>query len=612
MEGWKLKPLGEVCNFIGGGTPSKANAAFYVGDIPWATVRDMKAEVLSETEFKISKQAVIQSSTNVIPGNNVIIATRVGLGKVCLLVQDTAINQDLRGIIPKDPRELDVFFLLRWFQSVASLIEDEGTGFTVKGVKLPFVKSLKIPILPLPEQQRIVAILDEAFDGIGAAVANAEKNLANARELFESYLNAAFTQKGKGWVECFLGDVCFKFGRGKSKHRPRNDPQLYGGPYPFIQTSDISGAEHIIQRHTQSYSEIGLRQSKLWPKGTICLAIVGATIGETGILTFDACFPDSVIGMVVDEEKADADFLEYLLQYFKSTLKAKGKGSARDNINLGTFRNQKFPFPPVSEQKEIASRFGILANEACRLEAIYQQRLDDLAELKQSILQKAFSGELTSGVAGINVVQFPKALPGITTTDLHAGILAIAYQRHESKGRQRTFGHVKAEKIAHLVEVVVGVDLGRNPIKDAAGPNDYPHLKKVEFRAKMAGFYEFEKRRPEQYRLRKFRRFDELVERTRRALGAQNPDVDKVIDLLLPMDTRQAEIFVTVFAAWNNLLIDGCEISGEAIVFEARDNWHPEKLKIPREKFFKAIDWAKRKNLIPMGVGRKVADRTKA
>ena len=93
-EGWKTKPLGDVCRVIGGGTPSKANNSFYVGDIPWATVRDMKAEVLIKTEYKISNEAVTQSSTNIIPRNNVIIATRVGLGKVCLLTQDTAINQD--------------------------------------------------------------------------------------------------------------------------------------------------------------------------------------------------------------------------------------------------------------------------------------------------------------------------------------------------------------------------------------------------------------------------------------------------------------------------------------------------------------------------------------
>jgi type I restriction enzyme S subunit len=147
-----------------------------------------------------------------------VIATRVGLGKVCFVECDTAINQDLRGIIPIKNKELLVRFLFWWFKSVAHLIEQEGTGATVQGVKLPFIKSLPIPLPPLPEQKRIVAILDKAFEGISAAVANAEKNLANARELFESYLNSVFTQRGKGWVEKKLGEVC-EYVNGKAHER---------------------------------------------------------------------------------------------------------------------------------------------------------------------------------------------------------------------------------------------------------------------------------------------------------------------------------------------------------------------------------------------------------
>ncbi len=248
----------------------------------------------------------------------------------------------------------------------------------------------------LPEQKRIVAILDEAFAGIASAVANTEKNLANARELFDSYLNAVFTQKGEGWEEKRIVEVSREFGRGKSKHRPRNEPRLYNGPYPFIQTGDISNADHWLTDYTQTYSEVGLAQSQLWPKGTICIAIVGATVGETAILNFEACFPDSVIGIVVNEEVADNEYVEFLLQSFKALLKEKGKGTARDNINLGTFENQRFPFPTLKRQKDIVSTLNALCEETHRLEAIYQQKLPSLAALKQSLLHKAFSGELTS------------------------------------------------------------------------------------------------------------------------------------------------------------------------------------------------------------------------
>ena len=386
--------LGDLCQVVGGGTPPKDKVKYYLGDIPWATVRDMRSEVITETECKITKEAVKSSATNIIPRGNVVIATRVGLGKVCLLGQDTAINQDLRGIVPIDPKVLSVRFLFWWLKNIADTIVAEGTGATVQGVKLPFVKSLQTPVPPLLEQQRIVGILDEAFEGITTAKANAEKNLQHARALFDSQLQSVFTQRGPGWAEKRLADVSREFGRGKSKHRPRNEPKLYNGPYPFIQTGDISNADHWLTDYTQTYSEVGLAQSHLWPKGTICIAIVGATVGETAILDFEACFPDSVIGIVVNEQIADNEYVEFLLQSFKALLKEKGKGTARDNINLGTFENQRFPFPPLKLQKDIVATLCSLREETQRLATVYQRKLTALEALKKSLLHQAFTGQL--------------------------------------------------------------------------------------------------------------------------------------------------------------------------------------------------------------------------
>lgn len=195
-------------------------------------------------------------------------------------------------------------------------------------------------------------------------------------------------------MEKCLAEVSREFGRGKSKHRPRNEPRLYGGPYPFIQTGDISNADHWLTEYTQTYSELGLAQSRLWPKGTICIAIVGATVGETAILDFEACFPDSVIGIVVNDQLVDNEYVEFLLQSFKAIMKEKGKGTARDNINLGTFENQTFPFQVLKRQKEIVTTLNALRKETQRLESIYQQKLAALGELKKSLLHQAFSGNL--------------------------------------------------------------------------------------------------------------------------------------------------------------------------------------------------------------------------
>jgi len=121
---------------------------------------------------------------------------------------------------------------------------------------------------------------------------------------------------------------------------------------------------------------------------------VGATVGETAILDFEACFPDSVIGIVVNDQLADNEYIEFLLQSFKALLKEKGKGTARDNINLGTFENQMFPFPALKRQKEIVGTLNFLHAETQRLAAIYQKKLAALEALKKSLLHQAFSGEL--------------------------------------------------------------------------------------------------------------------------------------------------------------------------------------------------------------------------
>jgi type I restriction enzyme S subunit len=298
-------------------------------------------------------------------------------------------------LIKTKPDVLQPAFLSYYIQSPEGLksILGQMSGAAIKRIILRDVKLATIPLPPLPEQHRIVGILDEAFAGLATAKANAEKNLHNARALFESHLQSVFSQRGKGWQQKTLEEIATTFGRGKSKHRPRNEPKLYGGKYPFIQTGDIRNADHFVTEYSQTYSEAGLAQSKLWPKGTICITIA-ANIAETAILGFDACFPDSVIGVVANPKEAEVGFIEYLLQSFKARLQALGKGSAQANINMGTFEHERFPFPPVTEQRQIVAKLDALSSETTRLAAIYQHKLAALEALKKSLLHQAFSGEL--------------------------------------------------------------------------------------------------------------------------------------------------------------------------------------------------------------------------
>ena len=181
----------------------------------------------------------------------------------------------------------------------------------------------------------------------------------------------------KEWKEYKLGELG-KLARGKSKHRPRDAAFLYGGIYPFIQTGDIKSANHKIRKHSQTLSNEGLKQSKLWDAGTICLTIA-ANIGDSGILTYPACFPDSVLGFVVDNSKADAEFIEYLLQFYKKNIQSHAIGSVQDNINLGTFENIKFKIPTFETQKKISFLLSSL-DEKIELNRRTNQTLETIAQ----------------------------------------------------------------------------------------------------------------------------------------------------------------------------------------------------------------------------------------
>ncbi len=391
-EAWPTNNLGDVCHIVGGGTPAKNNQDFYTGNIPWATVRDMNKEAITSTEFSITNDAVKGSSTNVIPGGNVIIATRVGLGKVCMLGQNTAINQDLRGIIPKSKKNIDVGFLFWWLKSIAHRIEEEGTGATVKGVKLPFIKSLQTPLPPLPEQKRIVAILDEAFEGIATAVANTEKNLANARELFENYLNTVFTQKGDGWVEKALSEVCSI----TSKLVDPRDPGFIDLPH-IGAGNMVSKTGELVEIKTAR--EEGLKSGKFGFDGKMVLySKIRPYLKKACIPNFRGLCSADVYPLSPNLELLDRNFLFHLLmsRHFTDYAIAGSDRAGMPKVNRDHLFRYRVVLPDVSEQQRIATNFDNLSRETMQLEAIYQSKLAALAELKQSILQKAFAGELTT------------------------------------------------------------------------------------------------------------------------------------------------------------------------------------------------------------------------
>ena len=383
------------------------------------------------------------------------------------------------------------------------------------------------------------------------------------------------------------------------------------------------------------------------------LITVMASLGRTCVVPRDiekAIITKHVYRITMEQKCLLPEFFNLVLQSHtvsRNRMFENAQGQTRPGLNSTILKELPVPLCSLEEQNEIHQRLEERLTLLGKLDSEIDDNLSRSEALRQSILKKAFSGQLVAQdpndepasvlleriavekaeadakvkktraskkrrqfkKSSAKVLPFRTKIEGISTTDLHAGILALAYQRYEASDKAlQNFGHVKGEKIAHLVEAHLGIDLERRPVKDAAGPNDYPHLMKVESRARKAGFFNV-KREGARYVLHKGRQFDALLDKSKSALGDRLADVEALLELLKPLNTRQTEIVATLYAAWNNLLLDGEHPDDEAIVHEARENWHRDKLGIERGRFFKGLQWMRDKGLVPEGRGEKVVAR---
>jgi type I restriction enzyme S subunit len=569
----------------------------------------MKFDVVSDSIDHISREAIQNSATSLIPKNSVLMVVRSGIlartVPIAITGRDLTINQDLKALCPNgaiNPRFL--YHLLESKMDV--LLSMVSRGATVHRLMTEHIRALPFVLPPLPEQQRMVGILDEAFDAIAKAKANVEKNFQNARALLESHLQSVFTQRGPGWMDTVLGNLC-GFVRGPFGGSLKKSMFVDKGYAVYEQQHAIYNQFEEVRYFIDEAKFKEMRRFELYP-GDLIMSCSG-TMGRVAIVPNDIRrgIINQALLKLTPTGKIFNRFLKAWMESeaFQDALKDYSGGAAIQNVaSVKTLKEIKVPLPELSEQKRLVDEVDGLSVEIKRLEAIYQRKLAVLEELKKSLLHQAFSGQLTAGQSVM--VSFPTCLSNITTTDLHAGVLAMAYQLHEQNGKLKHFTHVKAEKIAHMVEARLGINLGRAPVKDAAGPNDFPHLHKVEHRARKANYFDFKQVPGAAYKLQKLGGFDRLIERTSGALGDRREEVETLLQWMLSLTPKQAEIVATVFAAWNNLLLDGRLPSDEQIVYESREDWHPNKLKIERKKFFSAVQWLRQQGVVPEGKGRYV------
>lgn len=391
MRPWPINTLGELVEFIGGGTPRRDRPDYWDGDIPWASVKDLQSQSLETTLESITAEGLTNSASNLIPEGTVIIASRVGLGKVAINRKPVAINQDLKALIPRS-RDLMPRYLLLFLLSKAEYFERAGVGATVKGLTIADYQRLNIVLPPLAEQERIVKLLDEA-DDLRKLRAQADRRTANLiPALFHEMFGDPISNPNEWPVK--LADEFIKTceygtsqkaneaGRGITVLRMNNvrsDGQL---DLAEIKTVEL-GANELSKQRLQIGDVLFNRTNSR------------ELVGKTGMWDgrFEAVAASYFIRIrVCDDIEDPLHFTTFMnTPFMKRRLAEMARGAVgQANINAKELRSIRVPVPPLRLQKE----FARLVTEMRGMEAEQVSSSRRLEDLFQSLLQRAFRGEL--------------------------------------------------------------------------------------------------------------------------------------------------------------------------------------------------------------------------
>ena len=377
-KGWQTKKLGEVCAFdkVQGVHRSLA----YVG---LEHIESHTGRFIGSSEVQHVKSATFRfSEEHVLYGR-----LRPYLNK--------ALAPDFEGhcsteIFPLRPNpDLSRKYLLFWLlaDGTCERINATCTGARMPRAQMEEVLSFTIPVPPLAEQQRIVGLLDEAFAGLATAKANAEQNLHNARALFESHLNAVFTQRGEGWEETRIGDA---FTTATGTTPPKSNADFYGDFMPLVKPPEL--CDEAFDSAPDGLSEAGAAVARTLPPKSILVSCIG-NLGKVGLNIVPVAFNQQINAIMPDESRAIPEFMFFqsLAPAFKEQLESLASGTTVPIVNKSKFNSVSVVLPPLAIQRPVVAQLTNLREETHRLARLYERKLAALEELKKSLLHQAFS-----------------------------------------------------------------------------------------------------------------------------------------------------------------------------------------------------------------------------
>ena len=394
-EGWRWCSLTALARLESGHTPSRKHPEYWGGPIPWIGIQDAKANhggCIEDTEQKTNDLGIANSSARVLPENTVCLSRTASVGYVVVMGRPMATSQDFVNWVCS--KQLNHYFLKYLFMAEDEDLIRFSSGAVHPTIYFPEVKAFHICHPPLPEQRRIVGVLDEALANIATAKANAEMNLQNARALFESHLQSVFTQRGKGWLEEPIGGLAEVF------DGPHATPKTVDAGPVFLGISalqdgriNLGETRHVTPEDFQRWTR------RVKPKTDDVVFSYETRLGQAAIIPSGLqCCLGRRMGLVrVDRTRLDPRFFvyQYVSAPFREFLASRTvHGATVDRIPLKDFPSFPISLPRLEEQEQMAEQFECLREESQRLRSIYERKLAALDALKKSLLHQAFTGQL--------------------------------------------------------------------------------------------------------------------------------------------------------------------------------------------------------------------------